>query len=103
MAWAVRQHPVSSPRSSNRTCRFPASGFPTGFIARHTVDGQRLVSRDDTMAYAHLRLATQLFQRFRIITVFPGSSPITNPLHLPKHTRSQGPLLRQHYPASTLV
>src|SRR6266849_8827662 len=23
--------PVSHPRSSNRTCRFPASGFPTGF------------------------------------------------------------------------
>ena len=27
--------PVSHPRSSNRTCRFPASGFPTGFTARH--------------------------------------------------------------------
>jgi hypothetical protein len=25
--------PVSHPRSSNRTCRFPASGFPTGFTA----------------------------------------------------------------------
>ncbi len=25
--------PGSRPRSSNRTCRFPASGFPTGFIA----------------------------------------------------------------------
>ena len=24
---------VSRPRSSNRTCRFPASGFPTGFVA----------------------------------------------------------------------
>ncbi len=61
MAWAVRQHPVSSPRSSNRTCGFPASGFPTGFIARHTVDGQfRLVSGDDTVARTHLRLATEL-------------------------------------------
>src|SRR5207245_3616048 len=28
--------PVYHPRSSNRTCGFPASGFPTGFIARHT-------------------------------------------------------------------
>src|SRR4029077_10990494 len=27
---------VSHPRSSNRTCRFPAFGFPTGFIERHT-------------------------------------------------------------------
>jgi hypothetical protein len=28
--------PVSHPRSSNRACRFPAPGFPTGFTARHT-------------------------------------------------------------------
>ena len=36
VAWAVRQRPVSLPRSSNRTCGFPASGFPTGFIVRPT-------------------------------------------------------------------
>ena len=30
------QRSVSRPRSSNRTCGFPASGFPTGFAARHT-------------------------------------------------------------------
>ena len=30
------QHPVSHPRSSNRTCRLPASGSPTGFTARHS-------------------------------------------------------------------
>ena len=36
VAWAIRQRPVSHPRSSNRTCRFPASGFPTGFtVAAH--------------------------------------------------------------------
>ena len=28
-----RKRSVSPPRSSNRTCGFPASGFPTGFIA----------------------------------------------------------------------
>jgi hypothetical protein len=27
------RRPVSQPRSSNRTCGFPASGFPTDFIA----------------------------------------------------------------------
>src|SRR5881398_2746337 len=32
----MRQRSVSRPRSSNRTCGFPASGFPTGFTARHT-------------------------------------------------------------------
>jgi len=30
------KRPVSHPRSSNRTCRSPASGSPTGFIVRHT-------------------------------------------------------------------
>ena len=33
-------HSVSSPRSSNRTCGFPASGFPTGFTSKHTAVGQ---------------------------------------------------------------
>jgi hypothetical protein len=36
VAWAMRQRSVSHPRSSNRTCGFPASGSPTGFVARHT-------------------------------------------------------------------
>jgi hypothetical protein len=36
VAWAMRQRSVSRPRSSNRTCGFPASGFPTGFSPRHT-------------------------------------------------------------------
>src|SRR6266487_3135894 len=36
VAWAMWQHSVSCPRSSNRTCRFPASGFPTSFIVRPT-------------------------------------------------------------------
>ena len=40
VTWAVRQRPVSSPRSSNRTCRFPASGFPTDFIVKHTAAAQ---------------------------------------------------------------
>ena len=29
----AERRPVSRPRSSNRTCPFRASGFPTGFIA----------------------------------------------------------------------
>src|SRR5258708_13071864 len=32
----AKRRPVSHPRSSNRTCGFPASGFPTGF----TVDSR---------------------------------------------------------------
>ncbi len=34
MAEAMRHRSVSSPRSSNRTCGFPASGSPTGFTSR---------------------------------------------------------------------
>ena len=30
---AINRWPVSPPRSSNRTCRFPASGFPTEFAS----------------------------------------------------------------------
>ena len=33
----------------------------------------------------------------------PGSSPITDPRLPPKRTRSKGPFLRRHYPASTVV
>src|SRR3954462_785723 len=33
----------------------------------------------------------------------PGSSPITDPRLPPKRTRSKGPFLRQHYPASPVV
>src|ERR1700730_5344026 len=36
VAWAMRQRSVFHPRSSNRTCGFPASGSPTGFTVRHT-------------------------------------------------------------------
>ena len=35
--------------------------------------------------------------------MFPGSSPITSPLLLPKHIRSKGPSLRRRYPASSLI
>ena len=33
MTWAMRQRPVSLPRSSNRKSGFPASGSPTGFMS----------------------------------------------------------------------
>jgi hypothetical protein len=36
VAWAVRHHPVSRPRSSNAACGFPALRSPTGFTAKHT-------------------------------------------------------------------
>ena len=48
VAWASGHRPVSHPRSSNRTCRFPASGFPAGFTARHATghSGQALEAQN---------------------------------------------------------
>jgi hypothetical protein len=34
VAWAMRQRSVSHPRSSNRTCRFPASGLYGAFFVK---------------------------------------------------------------------
>ena len=112
VAWAVRQHPVSSPRSSNRTCGFPASGSPTGFTRKaHGGDGpNRLPTfrrRQHRDRYAPSPCGYSLFAMRSFFPmgssmVFAGSSPITDPLHLPKHAGSQGPLLHRHYPASTL-
>src|SRR6516165_5772805 len=36
VAYAIRHHSVSHPRSSKRTCGATASGSPTGFTASHT-------------------------------------------------------------------
>jgi hypothetical protein len=36
----LKQSPVSHPRSSNRTCGLPASGFPTGFTSKLSTEGQ---------------------------------------------------------------
>src|ERR1700687_3718208 len=37
------QRACKAQRSSNRACRFPAPGFPTGFTARHTTAGRPLL------------------------------------------------------------
>ena len=36
----AKRRPVSHPRSSNRTCGFPASGFPTGFTVNSRTRSQ---------------------------------------------------------------
>ena len=40
VAWALWASLRFLSRSSNRTCGFPASGFPTGFTSKHTAVGQ---------------------------------------------------------------
>ncbi len=105
VAWAIRHRSVSPPRSSNRTCGFPASGSPTGFAARHTADGQfKQVSRDDTVARQQPSPCGKApSEAFGCFLVLLGSSPITDPQPLRKRARSQGPFLRRHYPASQVV
>jgi hypothetical protein len=67
VAWAMRQRPVSHPRSSNRTCRSPASGSPTGFTVRHT--GSRPTARGFSTGSTLLRPSTQ---QSRTAPVFSG-------------------------------
>ena len=72
VAWAMRQRSVSRPRSSNRTCGFPASGFPTGFTARHTAAAEcgaccrssgRWQTRPATPIGVRLRRGVKLLQK----------------------------------------
>src|SRR5205085_9880242 len=54
----IRNRPVSPPRSSNRTCPFRTSSFPTGFTAAPTRAVPVMVPGDDTEDCS-LRTATQ--------------------------------------------
>ncbi len=67
----TKRRPVSPPRSSNRTCGFPASGSPTGFTMRHT----------------EVSFAPQYssFGNVRPTSVWLGSSPIIGSRFLRKH------------------
>src|SRR6266700_2698770 len=67
VAWAIRQRSVSHPRSSNRTCRSPASGSPTGFTVRHT--GSKPTARGFCTVVTLLRPSTQ---QSRTAPVFAG-------------------------------
>src|SRR5215217_5043284 len=68
----MRQRSVSRPRSSNRTCGLPASGFPTGFSPRHTAGTEfgvccrssgRWQTRPTTPISVRLRRRLKLLQK----------------------------------------
>jgi hypothetical protein len=104
VAWAIRQRSVSHPRSSNRTCRSPASGSPTGFTVRYTTGGQLMLVLRDTLARNHLRLTIELSLKDPDYTrCLQAHRQSPSPRHLRKHTRSQGPSLHRHYPASSVL
>ena len=75
----------------NRTCGFPASGFPTDVTPRPTSQGLRLEVKPlpETPGLIHIggnRLA-----------------PLSDPCFLPPRVRSQAPSLHRHYPASPVL
>src|SRR5450755_1713564 len=86
--------PVSTSRSSNRTCGFAASGSPTGFDQRPTA---RPVGRTFTATLVRSAVAESLDGGSRQ----HGHSPDSEPL--PERSRSQAPFLHRHYPASSVL
>ena len=85
---------VSTSRSSNRTCGFPASGSPTAVAFRRTPP----------------TLSRRLHLKAKLVPGSPGFSLEGIGLRhspdlcsLPKRVRSQAPFLRRHYPASRVL
>ena len=102
VAWAIRQRSVSHPRSSNRTCPIKASGSPTGFTVRHT-ESKPTARGFGTVSNSPSPLDTAISGGACLCWCFQAYRQSPRPRHLRKLTRSQGPLLRRHYPASTLL
>jgi hypothetical protein len=90
VAWAIRQRSVSHPRSSNRTCRSPASGSPTGFTARYTES--KLTARGfGTVSKLSFAPRHSNLRRRLSLMVFAGSSPITTTSPSSKAHQKSGP------------
>ena len=72
-------------------------------MAQNVLATNLVVEQVEAEGGLRLRLAIELPLKVRIFQVLPGSSPITSPRPLRKRTRSQGPFLHRHYPASTVT
>ena len=102
VAWAIWQRSVSHSRSSNRTCRSPASGSPTGFTVGHTASTNRTrLQHGKSVSFAPRY--SSLGRRLSLMVCSQAHRQSPRPLHLRKRTRSQGPFVRRHYSASTVV
>ena len=101
VAWAMRQRSVSHPRSSNRTCGFPASG---SLASSWGTRNKALTAASSAQRALFLRHTIQLslkdLDHSRCLQAHRQSP---SPCLLRKHTRSQGPSLHRHYPASTVI
>jgi hypothetical protein len=85
---------VSTPRSSNRTCGFAASGSPTEFRGRPT-------RRHACLPFAGHIAPSETAESLMGGTRQHGHSPDSWPL--PERLRSQAPSLHRHYPASMVL
>ncbi len=102
VAWAIRQRSVSHPRSSNRTCPIKASGSPVGFTEGHTAS-EPIARGICTVSNSPSSLDTATSDSSGLRRCCQAYRQSPRPPHLRKHAKSQGPLLRRHYPASTLL
>ncbi len=91
---------VSAPRSSNRTCRFAASGSPMGFARRRT---QVTPAAQKRASASCLASGLSFFCRCRIPSGIIRLTPISAPSLLPKRSQREAPSLPRHYPASTVL
>src|SRR5262249_32652589 len=77
---------------------YSASRPAIEYTVRHRVEG-----RTNIRLCQPCRVQEVLGSTNRSFQALLGSSPITSPHHRQKRTRSQGPLLHRHYPASALL
>ena len=96
------QRACKAQRSSNRTCRFPASGFPTGFTARYT-ESKRTARGFGTVSNSPSPLDTAISGGACHRWCLQAHRQSPRPRHLQKRTRSRGTLLHRHSPVSTLL
>ncbi len=82
---------VSPPRSSNRTCGFPASGSPTGFAARPTTVRSSPCRKAPLRASRGFSGVARLIANHRLVSPFG------------KHARSEDPSLHRHYSVSAVL
>src|SRR5216683_5874326 len=84
------QRACKAQRSSNRTCRSPASGSPTGFTARYT-ESKPTARGFGTVSNSPSPLDTAISGGACLLMVFAGSSPITTTSPSSKAHQKSGP------------
>ena len=75
VAYAMRQRPVSHPRSSNRTCGFPASGSPTGFTASMRRASDTSVTCVSALPWLHGTACSESFRNYAVLHRLAPSHP----------------------------